>query len=208
MYDVDLFDAPEAVLDTLHADGRVIICYFSAGSHEEWRDDAALYPEAALGNPLDGWEGERWVDIRDTTVRDILAARMDHAVTRQCDGVEPDNVDGYANDSGFPLSADDQLDFNTWLATEAHARGLSVGLKNDLDQVEALEPSFDWALNEECISWDECGMLDPFIEAGYVDDPGDGPAAQDEVCPPLADSGFSTLIKTWDLDAWVLTCDP
>ena len=35
MYDIDLFDAPQATIDTLKADGRKIICYFSAGSYED-----------------------------------------------------------------------------------------------------------------------------------------------------------------------------
>lgn len=50
--------------------------------------------------------------------------------------MEPDNVDGYADDSGFPLTGADQLRFNRWVASRAHERGLGVALKNDLDQVE------------------------------------------------------------------------
>src|SRR5258705_316926 len=80
--------------------------------------------------------------------------------------IEPDNVDGYANSSGFPLSAKDQLAYNRWLAEAAHARGLSIALKNDLDQVAALAPYFDWALNEECFQYKECGSLAPFTTAG------------------------------------------
>ena len=68
----------------------------------------------------------------------IMQARLDLAVQKRCDGVEPDNVDGYANDTGFDLSSLDQLTYNQWLASEAHTRNLSIGLKNDLDQVPAL----------------------------------------------------------------------
>ncbi|MFQ5398380.1 MAG: endo alpha-1,4 polygalactosaminidase [Anaerolineae bacterium] len=32
MYDIDLFDTPEAVIEELHRKGRIVICYFSAGS--------------------------------------------------------------------------------------------------------------------------------------------------------------------------------
>jgi hypothetical protein len=213
MYDIDLFDAPDAVLEQLHADGRIVICYFSAGSHEDWRPDAGDYPPEAIGDPLDGWPGERWVDIRHAGVRSILEARLDLALARGCDGVEPDNVDGYANATGFPLSGDDQLDFNRFLATAAHARNLSVGLKNDLEQIDALVADFDWALDEECVSYDECELLSPFIAAGkavfhveYVDDPAAGPALADSVCPVTVRLGFSSLIKTWDLDAWRLPC--
>jgi hypothetical protein len=113
------------------------------------------------GKKMQGWP-EYWLDIRSTTVRTLMAARLDLAVTKDCDGVEPDNVDGYSNDSGFPLTAANQLNYNSWLASEAHKRGLSVGLKNDLEQVTALVGNFDWALNEECSSYNECHMLLPF----------------------------------------------
>ncbi len=56
--------------------------------------------------------------------------------------------------------------FNRFLAAAAHARGLSIGLKNDLDQVATLEGDFDWALNEQCFQYDECGKLRPFVDAG------------------------------------------
>ena len=213
MYDVDLFDAPQADIDALHDAGRTVVCYFSAGSHEDWRSDADAFPSAAIGDPLDEWPGERWIDVRDADVRAVMQARLDLAVAKRCDAVEPDNVDGWANTTGFPLTSADQLEYNRFLADEAHARGLSVGLKNDLDQVPQLVGRFDWALNEECLSYDECDLLEPFLAAGkavyhveYVDDPADGPALAGQVCADRP-AGFSTLIKTWDLDAWVLPCD-
>lgn len=211
MYDVDLFDVPDDVLDTLRADGRTVVCYFSAGSHEDWRADADRFPEAALGRPLDGWPGERWLDIRDPGVREALAARLDRAVERGCDAVEPDNVDGYTNGSGFPLNATEQLEFDRWLADEAHARGLSIGLKNDLDQIRDLVDWFDWALNEECASYDECGRLSPFTEGGkaafhveYVDRFAQADALADEICGVGPD--LDTLVKTWDLGPERLAC--
>jgi hypothetical protein len=214
MYDIDLFDVPEATITGLQDAGRVVICYFSAGSYEEWRPDADDFPSSVLGNPLDGWPGEVWIDFRDQELRDVMAARLDLAVEKGCDGVEPDNVDGYTNDPGFPLTAADQLDYNTWMANQAHARGLSIGLKNDLDQVEALEPLYDWALNEECQSWNECDMLQPFLDANkavfhveYVDQESQGAGVVDTVCPPALALNFSTLIKTWDLLAWGIPCE-
>lgn len=212
MFDVDLFDTPITTLAALHDAGRIVVCYFSAGSHEDWRPDAAEFPAAALGEPLDGWPGERWLDIRDPQVRVQMQARLDLAVEHGCDAVEPDNVDAWANPSGFSLSAADQLDYNRFLADEAHARGLSIGLKNDLDQIADLVDDFDWALNEECSSYAECDQLAPFLAANkavfhveYVDDPSEGPALAEQVCPAVPE-GFSTLVKVWDLDAWRIAC--
>jgi hypothetical protein len=66
------------------------------------------------------------------------------------DAVEFDNVDAYANDTGLPISESAQLLFNTTLANLAHARGLTVALKNDLGQVGELVGYFDMAVNEQC----------------------------------------------------------
>lgn len=46
-----------------------------------------------------------------------MGRRLDKAVSRGCDGVEPDNVDGYTNHNGLGLTAADQLSYNKWLAS-------------------------------------------------------------------------------------------
>lgn len=207
MYDIDLFDAPQDVMDELHGDGRIVICYFSAGSYEEWRPDAGDFPDEVLGEPLEDWPGERWLDIRRIDLLGpIMAARMDLAVQKGCDGVEPDNVDGYANESGFSITAEDQLTFNIWLSNEAHQRGLSIGLKNDLDQILDLLPYFDWALNEQCFQYEECELLLPFVDAGKavfgVEYEGD-PAV---FCPLANAYNFDWLFKDIDLGPDQIAC--
>jgi hypothetical protein len=207
MFDIDLYTTPQRVIDDLHARGRVVICYFSAGTWEDWRPDADQFPAAVLGKPMADWPDEQWLDVRQIEqLAPIMRARLDLAVAKGCDGVEPDNVDGYANDSGFPLSYTDQLTYNIWLANEAHARGLSVGLKNDLDQVEDLVGYFDWALNEQCFQYDECEALLPFVQAckavfgvEYELDP-------DAFCDDANALNFDWLLKHWDLDAWRISC--
>ncbi|MGM9491540.1 endo alpha-1,4 polygalactosaminidase [Ideonella sp. YS5] len=166
VYDIDLFDAPDSVLATLRSQGKHIVCYFSAGSAENWRPDYSRFKASDKGNALDGWAGERWVDTRSANVRSIMKARLDKAKARGCDGVEPDNVDAYQNNPGFPLTAQTQLSYNRFLANEAHARGLKVGLKNDVDQLSALAPSFDFAVNEQCNQYGECGGYTVFTRAG------------------------------------------
>jgi len=206
-YDLDLFDVPESLIIQLHAQERKVVCYFSAGSWEEWRPDAALFPESVKGNDLAGWPGEKWLDVRQlSTLGPIMAARLDLAVQKGCDGVDPDNMDGYQNDSGFPLSSNDQLAYNRWIADQAHARGLAVGLKNDLDQIEELLPYFDWSLNEQCFQYNECEMLLPFIQAGKpvfgIEYQGD-PAG---FCPQANAMNFDFLKKRLELDAWRIAC--
>lgn len=164
-YDIDLFDSSSETISALHNAGRRVICYFSAGSGENWRADYGGFLSSDLGCSLNGWKGERWLDIRSGSVWQLMLQRLDLAASKGCDGVEPDNVDGYANKTGFALSADDQLAFNRNLTNEAHKRGLAIGLKNDGDQVTDLVAYYDFALNEQCYAYDECNLYAAFPKA-------------------------------------------
>lgn len=203
-YDIDLFDTTAAQISGLRNDGRIIVCYFSAGSFEAWRDDAASFVPSTIGNTLDGWEDERWLDVRDASVRAAMLTRLDLAADKGCHGVEPDNVTAKNNNTGFEITAPDQLDFNRFLAEAAHERGLLIGLKNDLDQIPELIDWFDFAVNEECLQYDECGPYGPFVEAGKPIfnaeyDPGFA-ADPTPLCELAAEFGLSTLILSVELD--------
>ena len=91
---------------------------------------------------------------------------------------------------------------------EAHARRLSVGLKNDLDQVGELLGTFDWALDESCVQYSECALLSPFVAANKAVFSVEYGAASKAatVCPVTKALGFSTLIKNLNLDAWRVAC--
>ena len=105
MYDIDLFDNDAAVVAALQAKGRKVVCYVNAGGWESWRPDEARFPEQVIGAALDDWEGEKWLDIRRIDVLGpIMESRLDMCEEKGFDGVEPDNVDGYLNDTGFPLT--------------------------------------------------------------------------------------------------------
>jgi len=115
------------------------------------------------------------------------------------------------NDTGFEITYDDQLAFNRWLAEEAHARGLSIGLKNDVEQALDLLPFFDWALTESCFEQDWCQEMDVFIQSGkavidveysnYTDN-------LDEICPLAEAMQISVMWKSLDLDAFRQLCPP
>ncbi len=208
LYDIDLFDANIDLIQLLKDEGKKVICYFSAGSYEAWREDASSFPSETLGNELDGWAGEKWLDIRHIALQDIMIARLDLAKTKGCDGVEPDNVDGYSNNTGFVLNENNQLFYNKFLANEAHKRGLSIGLKNDLDQIRVLEPFFDFSVNEQCHQYNECSLLQPFIENNkpvfnaeyaqkYIDNTNN---ARDSLCMDANAMEFKTLILPIVLD--------
>lgn len=206
VYDVDLFDNSAAVVNALHARGYRVMCYFSAGSYEDWRPDANQFPASVLGRS-NGWPGEKWLDIRNlSALAPIMRARLDLCKQKGFDGADPDNVDGYTNRTGFPLTAQDQLTFNTWIANEAHARGLSVGLKNDGDQAASLTAIFDWALVEQCFEYNECALYQPFVTRGkpvfeieYNLDP-------IAFCTQANAMNFNALYKHLSLDAYRIAC--
>jgi hypothetical protein len=171
VYDVDLY-APDgttpntAGVAAIHAAGAHAVCYVDAGTWENFRPDAGAYPNSVKGLP-NGWPGEVWLDIRATGVLlPIIDARVNKCAAAGFDAVEFDNVDGYTNNTGFPLSAADQLTFNEDLASYAHGQGLSVGLKNDLDQLGQLQNIFDFAINEQCAQYHECAAYGGWSAAG------------------------------------------
>ncbi|HEY6145068.1 MAG TPA: endo alpha-1,4 polygalactosaminidase [Solirubrobacterales bacterium] len=202
VYEVDGFEVPGATVAKLHRLGRRVICYLDVGSWESYRPDAGRYPDAVLGRAYEGYPDERWLDIRRTDLlAPILRRRFDLCRSKGFDAVEPDNIAGYENKTGFPLSAGDQLRFNRWVAREVHRRGMAVALKNDPGQVGPLLASFDFAVVEECFAYDECGMFSPFVDAGkgvFVAEYTEPLAA---ICSPAERLRFSVIRKDYDLFA-------
>lgn len=205
VYDID-WQTPPSVVDTLHQRGRHAICYVSVGTWESFRPDAGAFPDQVRGKPLAGWPDERWLDVRRIDLLEgPLLERLDQCQQAGFDAVEPDNVDAYANDSGFDLSAADQLRFNRWIASEVQARGMSVGLKNDLRQVADLVDDFDFAVNEQCVEYNECQALRPFLNAGKAVLHAEYNVSLERMCAD-APAGFSSIRKNLKLDAHREAC--
>jgi len=169
VYDIDGFDNSADVVSTIHSWGPQykVICYIDVGGAEPWRPDYGSLPANIIGNVVEGWD-ENWLDIRQIDILEpIMKARFQMCKEKGFDAIEPDVVDGYANDSGFPLTYQDQINYNKKIAEWTHALGLSVGLKGDIEQVADLQPYFDWTLNEECGRYNECfdspNSLDSFV---------------------------------------------
>jgi len=208
VFNLDLFDSDTSAIAQLHDLGVFVMCYFSKGSYENWRPDADKFLSDVLGRPMAGWEGESWLDVRRIDLLEpILNARLDLAVQKGCDGVDPDNVNGYENETGFPLTPEDQIAYNKFLSMQVHARGLSIGLKNDLDQIPELVSFFDWVINEERFSFGECQLLQPFIDAGKPVFVIEYELSPDEFCNSAGEMGFSALYKNWELDAYRFSCN-
>ncbi len=207
VYDLDAFTTPESTVKALKAAGRHTICYVNAGAKEDFRPDAGRFPESVVGKGLDGWPGEKWLDIRRWDLLEpVLTERFKTCKSKGFDAVEPDNVDGYSNESGFALTAADQLRYNRRVADLAHGMNLAVGLKNDVEQAATLAAVFDFAVNEECAKYQECDELRVFTASGkpvfhveYELDTGD-------FCASARALGFSSMKKKQALDAWRQPC--
>jgi hypothetical protein len=105
VFDIDGFDNNDSVVTTLHAHGARVICYISAGTYEKWRPDASSFPSSVLGSS-NGCPPEQWLDVRQISILGpIMLARMRMCASKGFDAIEPDNIDGYSNQTGFPLTA-------------------------------------------------------------------------------------------------------
>jgi hypothetical protein len=202
VYEVDGFDVPASTVRALQNQGRKVICYISVGSWENYRPDKAQFPKAVLGKRYDGYPDERWLDIRRYRLfSKPLINRIRMCARKGFDAVEADNVAGFQNPTGFPLTAADQLEFNLWIARQAHRFGLSIGLKNDPDQVRKLVGSFDFAVVEQCFQYNECGRYSPFVDAGKAVFSVEYETPTSAFCSRARDLRFTAIGKEYDLFA-------
>lgn len=152
-------DYAQETIDVLRSKGKGVVCYISIGTVEDWRDDAGQFPAEAIGGDVDGWAGEKWLDVKNNKVREVMTTRVEKAASMNCDAIEPDNMMVYSEPgTGVEVSEAEQIEYNGWFADLVHSHSMGVGLKNAVELVPTLEPKFDFALNEECHEWDECGV--------------------------------------------------
>lgn len=217
IYDMDLFDVEASTISALHAAGKKVICYFSAGSFEDWRPDAKDWDQGDLGADLKGWHGEKWVKTGSEKVRSIMAARLKMAAEKGCDAVDPDNVDAYNNENGLGLTESDASDYVKFLAQEAGKHNMGCGLKNAAAIVPNVSGSVQFSVVEQCAEYGECGQYQGMIEAkkpvfsieypsqAGTEMPSDALVAQ---CNADGSNGFSMVMKKMALDQWVEPCEP
>lgn len=215
VYDIDWEMNSAKTVQALHAMNKKVICYVDVGAFENYRPDARKFPKTVIGKPDGHWEGSYWLDIRRLDVLlPIMRDRFQVCKTKGFDAIEPDEVDGYANDSGFNLSYNDQLRYNRAIADLAHSLGLSVGLKGNIEQVPDLWPYFDWTLNEQCFEFDECAVLSKYFLANgkavfnvEYDDLYSGYRAKStEFCPKANAAKFNSMKMPLELSGGRWPC--
>ncbi|POR37457.1 Uncharacterized protein TPAR_02341 [Tolypocladium paradoxum] len=219
VYDLDVYENPAATIAALRNRGKRVVCYFSAGSYEDWRADKGEFKDGDLGKQLRGWRGERWLRLSSENVRRIMRQRVKYAAGKGCDAIDPDNVDGYQNDNGLGLTADDSISFMAFLHGEASKYNMSLGLKNAGDIIPSVLNLTDFHVNEQCVEHAECATFAAYISAGkpvfHIEYPDSKPSIaadkREAICARTGASrgagGFSTVMKRMELDGWVEYCD-
>ncbi|KAF2726845.1 hypothetical protein EJ04DRAFT_158461 [Polyplosphaeria fusca] len=92
IYEVDMFYTPAETILKMNELGQKVICYFSAATAENWRDDYSQFQRQDLGLQLPDWPGERYLDIRRANVFNVIKKRIDLAKSKGCNAIEPDNT--------------------------------------------------------------------------------------------------------------------
>jgi len=169
--EIDL-EKGKSLIEKYHSLGKKVICYFSGGTIEDYRDDYKQYAavDGLVRNVYSAWPDERWLDYRVSGIKPLIKARMEMAVQNKCDAIDVDNVDGYQIDDvknwSNPLTKEDAITFTKWLGETAHSYGLSIGLKNCLDIVDTVGGYYDFAVNEGCVRRNECHWYKNFLATG------------------------------------------
>jgi hypothetical protein len=224
IYDIDGYNNSASVVSQLHAKGKYVVCYVDLGSIENYRADYGDYAKSVLSNRNPEWPDEQWLNIlrldvkgpTGKTARQLLQARLDMCKSKGFDAVDPDMIEVYAASGVTFTPAErkityaDQLAFNRWIADEAHARGMAVGLKGDIEQARDLAADFDFSVNEECHAYNECGELAGFVNAGKpvlnIEYAGTDAKFLSTTCPRAKAAGFYSVKKKMSLNAWKLEC--
>lgn len=218
-WDFDLFDNSKETIATMQSRGTKVICYFSAGTKEDWRPDAGNFTKSDLGSPMGDWPGETWLNVSSPNVRQIMLRRLDLAVQKGCDAVDPDNMDGYGNQNGLNLTMQDTINYVSFLADAAHKRNLAIGLKNAGEVIPSVIGIVQFSVNEQCAGEGDCDLFAPMIQVGKpvfnIEYPKGTKTNNNinvsadlkkKVCHAKSQDGFSTVIKNHNLDSWTQLC--
>lgn len=180
LLDVDGFDISAAKVAQLNGQGIYTVCYLDVGSYEPGRPDSAQYPSYLKIQQDPDWPAEYFLDVTDvfkpnSVLAVILKNRFKMCKDKGFAAIEPDNLQNDENVSGGKITTQQQIDFNGWVADQAHAFGLAVFQKNGPDKIllkdrtgKMMVEKFDGILNEECQQYGECAPLAEYVKRGKL----------------------------------------
>jgi hypothetical protein len=165
VYDIDGENSTAADVAAIHAAGAIAVCYVDTGTLEMGRSDYSQFPASVIGPVVSGWPMENWLLVtaaNQAVILPLMQARFENwCRSKGFDAIEADNMDGWTNITQIPEA--DNITYDLAIGQLAHAASLSIGLKNVMTDLDATQyPSFlanfDWALNEQCYEYSECGV--------------------------------------------------
>jgi hypothetical protein len=181
LIDVDGFNITAAGVASLKAKGAYTVCYLDVGSWEPGRADSGDYPAYLKIQQDPDWPAEYFLDINDvwkanSVLATILQKRFKMCADKGFDAIEPDNLQNDENVKGGKITLQNQIDFNGWVADNAHVYNLAVFQKNGPDKIllkdktgKMMVEKFDGILNEQCQEFSgECGMLTEYVKRGKL----------------------------------------
>ncbi|WP_407543218.1 endo alpha-1,4 polygalactosaminidase (plasmid) [Deinococcus radiomollis] len=178
--DVDGFSISASKVSQLNAQGVYTLCYLDVGSYEPSRPDSNQYPASLKLQQDPNWPGEYFLDVTDvfkpgSVLATILTNRLEMCKDKGFSAIDPDNLQNDENIVGGRITVQQQIDFNGWVADQAHARGLAVFQKNGPDKImlrdrtgKMMVEKFDGILNEQCQQYGECAALSEYTKRGKL----------------------------------------
>ena len=180
LLDIDGFNISASKVGQLNAQGVYTVCYLDVGSYEPGRPDSSQYPAYLKVQQDPNWPAEYFLDVTDvfkpgSVLATILNNRFKMCKDKGFSAIEPDNLQNDENVTGGRITLQQQIDFNGWVADQAHAYGLAVFQKNGPDKIllrdrtgKMMVEKFDGILNEECQQFGECAPLSEYVKRGKL----------------------------------------
>ncbi len=211
VFDTDPDNVSRATIARLNRAGVYTICYVSVGTVESYRDDARRFPALVVGRTYGDWPDEKFLDVRQLDVLlPLMRARFKRCKQWGFDAIEPDNMDVYENDSGFRISARDNLRYIRALADMAHGMGLEIGQKNVPELTGKLVGVMDFAITESCFQDRWCKDVAAYTRAGkpvFDAEYNDRRINWARACKTAARLNISMILKDRDLNAGRKSCN-
>jgi hypothetical protein len=214
--------ATDAV-SAIHAAGRKVIGYITVGDAENFRADFQQMVDfdvacghCFIGNAFSNTFPNEWyVNINNDKgqadfMRKMVQARMDKVAAAGFDSVEPDVDFASSNNSGFTITGATQIAYNVSLANIAHANGLSINLKSDVDQAldSQLIAAFDYVIDEQCWQYKQCNNYSGFQSAGKSIFNAEYKVAPSTFCPKANNLNLNAIKKNKNFSLFDLPWTP
>jgi hypothetical protein len=105
------------------------VIYFNAGAWENFRIYLQPYPKEVIGKNMNGWEGEKWLNISDGRVFSTLVKNIEDVVQKikiaypnWVPKIDLDNLDSYNQKTGFKIDKVDQIRYINEIVSWFHKR--------------------------------------------------------------------------------------